>query len=182
MIVLRSFPTPVAIAVNIKLPTASETVDINSIFLREAIQLSWISMEQNEGGPFGAVVVRGEEVVGRGWNRVTSTNDPTAHAEVVAIREACSNLGTFSLAGCQIYSSCEPCPLCLAAVYWARMDRIYYAATRDDAALAGFDDRHFYEELAKDANRRSIPSVQRLRDEARLALQAWMTKENRIPY
>ena len=167
---------------NIKLPTVPSVTDIDSVFLREAIRLSWLSMESNEGGPFGAVVVREQQIVGRGWNQVTSTNDPTAHAEVVAIRDACSKLGTFSLMGCQIYSSCEPCPLCLAAVYWARMDRIYYAATRDDAALAGFDDRHFYEELAKEAANRSIPVVQGLRDEACVALQAWMKKEDRIPY
>lgn len=167
---------------NIKLPAISSVADADSVFLREAIRLSWFSMERCEGGPFGAVVVRDQEIVGRGWNRVTSTNDPTAHAEVVAIRDACSELKTFSLAGCQIYSSCEPCPLCLAAVYWARMDRIYYAASRDDAAQAGFDDRHFYEELAKDARERSIPSVQSLRDEAYAALQAWTQKEDRIPY
>lgn len=166
----------------IKLPTVSTARDVNVDFLREAIRLAWLSLDRNEGGPFGAVIVREQEIVGRGWNRVTSTNDPTAHAEVVAIRDACSNLGTYCLAGCQIYTSCEPCPLCLAAVYWARMDRIYYAATRDDAATAGFDDRHFYEEMAKDPAKRSIPVVQFLRDEARAAMQAWLTKEDRIPY
>lgn len=166
----------------LKLPTVSSTVDINSVFLREAIRLSWLSIEKSEGGPFGAVVVRDQQIVGRGWNRVTSTNDPTAHAEVVAIRDACSNLGTFSLSGCQIYSSCEPCPLCLAAVYWARMDGLYYAADRDDAAAVGFDDRHFYEELAKPPADRSLRTGQYLRDEARAALQAWMKKPDRIPY
>ncbi len=116
---------------------------MNLDFLREAIRLSIKKMEANEGGPFGAVVVRNGEMVGRGWNRVTSTNDPTAHAEVVAIRDASSRLKTFSLAGCEIYSSCEPCPLCWAAIYGSRLDRIYYAVTCDDAAAAGFDDRHF---------------------------------------
>ncbi|MCA9028983.1 MAG: nucleoside deaminase [Planctomycetaceae bacterium] len=155
---------------------------MNLDFLREAIRLSIEQMEANEGGPFGAVIVRNGEIVGRGWNRVTSTNDPTAHAEVVAIRDACSRLKTFSLAGCEIYSSCEPCPLCLAAIYWSRLDRIYYAATCDDAAAAGFDDRNFYRELGKSSVERSIPVQQALRDEALVALQAWTMKEGRIRY
>lgn len=167
---------------SLKLPTVSSPSDLHTVFLREAIRLAWLSIERNEGGPFGAVVVRDQQIIGRGWNRVTSTNDPTAHAEVVAIRDACSSLGTFSLAGCQIYTSCEPCPLCLAAVYWARMERIYYAADRDDAAAVGFDDRHFYEELVKEPADRSIPVVQFLRDEACAAMQAWFAKEDRIPY
>ena len=102
--------------------------------LREAIRLSIEKMCQGEGGPFGAIVVRGDEIVGTGWNRVTSTNDPTAHAEIVAVRDACQRLGTFNLSGCEIYSSCEPCPMCLAAIYWARLDRLYYAAGREDAS------------------------------------------------
>lgn len=155
---------------------------MNPDFLREAIRLSLEKMENNEGGPFGAVIVRNGEIVGRGWNRVTSTNDPTAHAEVVAIRDACSRLKTFSLAGCEIYSSCEPCPLCLAAIYWSRLDRIYYAATCDDAAAAGFDDRNFYRELSKPAGDRSIPMVQALSDEARASLKAWVLKEDRTRY
>lgn len=155
---------------------------MNLDFMREAIRLSIEKMEANEGGPFGAVVVRNGEIVGRGWNRVTSTNDPTAHAEVVAIRDACSRLMTFSLAGLEIYSSCEPCPLCLAAIYWSRLDRIYYAATCDDAAAAGFDDRQFYLELRKPAEERAISVQQALRDEALVALQAWIKKDNRISY
>lgn len=155
---------------------------MNLDFLREAIRLSIDKMEANEGGPFGAVVVRNGEIVGRGWNRVTSTNDPTAHAEVVAIRDACSRLITFTLAGCEIYSSCEPCPLCLAAIYWSRLDHIYYAATCDDAAAVGFDDRRFYRELSKPAGERAIPMRQGLREEAVVALQAWMKKEDRIRY
>jgi tRNA(Arg) A34 adenosine deaminase TadA len=151
-------------------------------FLREAIRLSIEKMEDNDGGPFGAVIVRKGEIVGHGWNRVTSTNDPTAHAEVVAIRDACSKLQTFSLDGCDIYSSCEPCPMCLAAIYWSRLDRIYYAATCDDAAAAGFDDCNFYRELGKPAGERSIPMEQALRDEAGVALKAWMAKEDRIRY
>ncbi len=155
---------------------------MNLDFLREAIRLSIEKLEADEGGPFGAVVVRNGEIVGRGWNRVTSTNDPTAHAEVVAIRDACFRLKTFSLAGCEIYSSCEPCPLCLAAIYWSRLDRICYAATCDDAAEAGFDDRQFYLEISKPTDERSIPAQQALREEAVVALQAWMTREGRIPY
>lgn len=155
---------------------------MNLNFLREAIRLSIEKMEAGEGGPFGAVVVRNGEVVGRGWNRVTSTNDPTAHAEIVAIRDACSRLKTFSLAGCEIYSSCEPCPLCLAAIYWSRLDGIYYAATCDDAAAAGFDDQHFYREVGKPAGERSIPMRQALREEAIVALHAWVKKADRVRY
>jgi len=155
---------------------------VNLDLLREAIRLSIEKMEANAGGPFGAVIARNSEIVGRGWNQVTSTNDPTAHAEVVAIRDACSRLKTFSLAGCEIYSSCEPCPLCLAAIYWSRLDRIYYAATCDDAAIAGFDDGHFYREIRKPVGERAVSMEQALRDEALVALQAWLKKEDRIRY
>jgi guanine deaminase len=158
------------------------TTAMNPAFLREAIRLSVEKMEANEGGPFGAVIVKDAQIIGRGWNRVTSTNDPTAHAEVVAIRDACSRLRTFSLAGCEIYSSCEPCPLCLAAIYWSRLDRVYYAATCEDAAAAGFDDRTFYRELALPIANRSIPMMQSLRDEACVAFAAWLKKEDRIRY
>ena len=151
-------------------------------FLREAIRLSIEKMQANEGGPFGAVIVRDGAIVGRGWNRVTSTNDPTAHAEVVAIRDACSGLGRFSLEDCEIYSSCEPCPLCLAAIYWARIKRICFAATCDDAAAAGFDDRSFYEEMRKPSEKRSIPTQQALREEALVAMNAWMQKPDRVHY
>ena len=158
------------------------TPGFDPVFLHEAIRLSIEKMEANEGGPFGAIVVRDGEIVGRGWNRVTSTNDPTAHAEVLAIRDACSCLKTFSLAGCEVYSSCEPCPLCLAAIYWSRLDRIYYAATYVDAASAGFDDRNFYRELRKSVAERSIPMEQAMREEALVALQTWVNKADRIPY
>jgi guanine deaminase len=158
------------------------TPGFDPVFLREAIRLSIEKLEANEGGPFGAVVVRDGKILGRGWNRVTSTNDPTAHAEVLAIRDACSRLKTFSLAGCEVYSSCEPCPLCLAAIYWSRLDRIYYAATSDDAASAGFDDRNFYREVRKPVARRSIPMQQAMREEALVALQTWVNKADRIPY
>jgi len=155
---------------------------MNRDFLREAIRLSLEKMEAGEGGPFGAVVVQNGKIVGRGWNRVTSTNDPTAHAEIVAIRDACACLKTFSLAGCEIYTSCEPCPMCFAAIYWARLERIYYAATGQDAALAGFDDCEFYREVALLPSSRSIPMVQDLQEEAREAFRAWMQKADRILY
>ena len=157
-------------------------IHVNLEFLRQAIRLSSEKMEANEGGPFGAVVVRNGQVVGRGWNRVTSTNDPTAHSEVEAIRDACRRLNTFSLAGCELYSSCEPCLLCLAAIYWARLDRVYHAATCDDAAVAGFDDRNFYEEFRKPPKLRSIPMQNALRDEAVEVLKRWSDKQDKIRY
>lgn len=155
---------------------------MNQEFLREAIRLSIEKGQAGEGGPFGAVIVRNGEVVGRGWNRVTSTNDPTAHAEIMAIRDACRRLGSFSLVGCDVYTSCEPCPMCLAAIYWARLDQVYYAATRQDAAAVGFDDSRIYDELAMDMGSRSIPMTQDLRDEALGAFRAWVQKADRTPY
>jgi len=155
---------------------------MNQAFLRETIRLSLEKMEAGEGGPFGAVVVQNGTIVGRGWNRVTSANEPTAHAEIVAIREACANLHTFSLAGCEIYTSCEPCPMCFAAIYSARLERIYYAATGQDAQAAGFDDCRFSDELALPPSGRSIPMIQDLQEEAREAFRAWMRKADRIPY
>jgi tRNA(Arg) A34 adenosine deaminase TadA len=139
-------------------------------------------MEAGEGGPFGAVIVRGAEIVGRGWNQVTSSNDPTAHAEICAIRDACRRLGTFSLAGCEIYTSCEPCPMCFAAIYWARLERIYYAATSKDATMAGFDDTPFYQQLALPPEKRSIHMEEALRQEACEAFAAWMRKADRVAY
>jgi guanine deaminase len=155
---------------------------MNQQFLREAIRLSIEKSRAGEGGPFGAVVVRDGEIVGRGWNRVTSANDPTAHAEIVAIRDACQRLQTFSLVGCEIYSSCEPCPMCLAAIYWARLDRVVYAATCSDATAAGFDDGPIYREVALPPEQRSIPFQQDLRDEACEAFRAWMSSADRTPY
>ena len=151
-------------------------------FLREAIRLSVDQVQAGEGGPFGAVIVKDDKIVGRGFNRVTSQNDPTAHAEIVAIRDACSRLGTFSLAGCEIYSSCEPCPMCLAAIYWARLPRLYYAATRQDAAEAGFDDAHIYGQIALPPAARDLAIQQALRAEALAAFEAWREKEDRVPY
>src|SRR3954449_778305 len=133
--------------------------------MARAIELALKGMDSN-GGPFGAVVVRDGKIVGEGNNRVTSTNDPTAHAEVVAIREACKALDSFQLDGCSIYTSCEPCPMCLGAIYWARPDRVFYACTRDDAATIGFDDDFIYEELEKANNDREMVSIELMRNEA----------------
>ncbi len=150
--------------------------------LREAIRLSIEKMGAGEGGPFGAVVAREGQIVGTGWNRVTSTNDPTAHAEIVAIRDACSRLGTFTLSGSEIYSSCEPCPMCLSAIYWARLDRLYYAASAEDAAQAGFDDSWIAAEIVLPPAERSLPTVQLLRREAVAAFETWAQKEDRTEY
>lgn len=151
-------------------------------FLREAIRLSNEKMNAGEGGPFGAVVVRDGQILARGWNRVTSTNDPTAHAEIVAIRQACSESQTFCLAGATIYTSCEPCPMCLCAILWARLDRIVYGASRRDAAAAGFDDEMFYDEISRGPTDRSIPNEQALHGEALVAFQAWQAKADRLEY
>ena len=128
----------------------------NLEFMREAIRLSVENVERGKGGPFGAVIVKDGKIIARGVNEVTSSNDPTAHAEVVAIRKACTALGTFQLQGCELYASCEPCPMCLAAIYWARPDKIYYANTKEDAAGIEFDDKFIYEEMSKPIGERSI--------------------------
>lgn len=151
-------------------------------FLNEAIKLSRIGMNSDHGGPFGAIIVKNGEIIGRGWNKVTSSNDPTAHAEVVAIREACKTLNTYKLEGCEIYTSCEPCPMCLSAIYWARIEKIYFANTRQDAANIGFDDEFLYEELKLDLNQRKIPSEQLLKTQANLVFQEWNEKEDKEMY
>jgi len=151
-------------------------------FLREAIRLSTEKMQAGAGGPFGAVVVKDDQIVGRGFNRVTSTNDPTAHAEIVAIRDACTRLDTFSLAGCRMYSSCEPCPMCLGAIYWARLAHLFFAAGRTDAARAGFDDAHIYNEIQLPAGARSLSTTQDLRQEALVAFEEWVRKGDRVEY
>ncbi|MDY4873407.1 MAG: nucleoside deaminase [Alloprevotella sp.] len=150
-------------------------------FMREAIKLSAESVRSG-GGPFGAVIVRNGEIIARGENRVTVCNDPTAHAEVSAIREAAARLGTYDLSGCEIYSSCEPCPMCLGAIYWARLDRLYYAGTRADAANVGFDDAHIYEELPLDPSQRELPTESLLREEAQLVFEAWASKLDKKEY
>jgi tRNA(Arg) A34 adenosine deaminase TadA len=151
-------------------------------FMREAIRLSLQKMRGDHGGPFGAVVVRRGNIVGRGWNQVTSANDPTAHAEVVAIREACRRLKTFRLDDCELYASCEPCPMCLAAGYWARLGKIYYANTRRDAAKIGFDDAALYREVARSISRRKMFMKQLLRREALGVFAEWKTKLDKICY
>lgn len=151
-------------------------------FMKIAIDLADSNIEKMDGGPFGAVVVKDGEIVGKGSNHVTTNNDPTAHAEVVAIRDACDNLGTFNLDGCEIYASCEPCPMCLGAIYWSRINKLYYAATKDDAAKANFDDSFIYKEFALPMNKRSIPAIQIERKKAVEVFEKWIVNENKIPY
>ena len=150
--------------------------------MRAAIRLSLTKMKANCGGPFGAVVVRQGKIVGRGWNQVTAMNDPTAHAEVTAIRAACQKLKTFQLDDCELYTSCEPCPMCLAAIYWARCQKVYYANTRRDAAKIDFDDDLIYREVARPISRRIIPMKQLLRPEALKVFKAWRSKLDKIRY
>ena len=150
-------------------------------FMHEAIRLAITSVRRN-GGPFGAVIVCDGRIVGRGANRVTARNDPTAHAEIVAIRDACRRLHTFQLDGCELYASCEPCPMCLAAIYWARVKRVFYAGTRKDAANAGFDDDFIYRELAQPPGARKFRMCQLMRDEALKAFVEWKEKADRIRY
>ena len=151
-------------------------------YMREAIKLAEEGVHGGRGGPFGCVVVRGGEVVGRGSNRVTSTNDPTAHAEVMAIRDACARLRTFHLADCELYTSCEPCPMCLAAIYWARVPVVYYGSTRQDAAAIGFDDDFIYRQVPLPPEQRTLAMKPLLRGEAQIAFQHWAAKPDKIRY
>ncbi len=151
-------------------------------FMRLAIEQAFSGMQRGEGGPFGAVVVRQGEVLAVGNNRVTSTNDPTAHAEIVAIREACRRLGHFQLNGCTLYTSCEPCPMCLGAIYWARPERVFFACTRSDAAAIDFDDAFIYSEIAAPLRERRIETVQLLREEALQVFEAWKNKPDKTLY
>jgi len=155
---------------------------MNEKFMREAIRLSIREMRRGRGGPFGAVVVRDGKVVGRGCNQVTSANDPTAHAEIVAIRAACKRLKTFQLDDCDLYTSCEPCPMCLSAIYWARLGQVYYANTRRDAAKIDFDDDFIYREVALPIRRRKLRMSQLLRGEALAAFAEWVRKPNKVLY
>jgi guanine deaminase len=152
------------------------------LFMQRAVALSRRGMDEGRGGPFGAVVVSQGRIVGEGENRVTSTNDPTAHAEMVAIRAACAALARFDLSGCDIYTSCEPCPMCLSAIYWARLDHVYYANGRADAARIGFDDALIYEEVAKPLASRRVPMVRLVVKEAKEVFDAWVKKPDRVPY
>src|SRR5581483_1922549 len=155
---------------------------MNSKFMRAAIELSLKKMRDDCGGPFGAIIVRKNKIVGRGWNRVTSTNDPTAHAEVSAIRDACKKLKTFKLDGCEIYVNCEPCPMCLAAIYWARIEKIFYANTRKDAAEIDFDEDLIYREISLPISRRKILMKQLLRAEALEVFAEWKSKAVKVRY
>lgn len=151
-------------------------------FMQRAIELSKIGMQGDKGGPFGCVIVKDGKIVGEGYNQVTSTNDPTAHAEVVAIRNACKNLNTFQLDTCEIYTSCEPCPMCLGAIYWARPTKIYYANTREDAKNIGFDDSFIYEEIPLEIKDRKIPMIPFGRNEAIVAFEEWQNKMDKTEY
>jgi len=151
-------------------------------FMREAIQLADDGMRGGRGGPFGCVVVRAGKIVARGNNRVTSTNDPTAHAEITAIREACGALGKFSLDDCELYTSCEPCPMCLAAIYWARIPTVFYGNTRADAAAIGFDDDFIYRQIPLPPEQRAIAMRPLLRDEAKAAFAEWAQKPDKVRY
>lgn len=154
----------------------------NPEFLRRAITLATENVVSGKGGPFGAVIVRDGRIVGEGANSVTTTNDPTAHGEVNAIRAACRALGTFTLAGCELYTSCEPCPMCLAASYWARLDAIYYGCSAADAARAGFDDAFLYAEFQKDQASRALPAKQMLAEEAWASFDAWIASPSKVAY
>jgi guanine deaminase len=148
-------------------------------FMKRAIQLSRQGMQHNQGGPFGSVIVKAGKIIGEGNNHVISTNDPTAHAEIVAIRDACSKLNTYDLSGCEIYCSCEPCPMCLSAIYWARIGKIYFANNRKDAAAIGFDDDLIYTEIPKPVNERKVPAEMLLREEAIKVFEEWRINEDR---
>jgi tRNA(Arg) A34 adenosine deaminase TadA len=156
--------------------------NIQNEFMQEAIRLSIENVASGKGGPFGAVIVKDGKIIARGSNGVTSTNDPTAHAEVVAIRNACAALGTFQLDGCEIYTSCEPCPMCLGAIYWARPDKMYFANTKKDAADINFDDQFIYEELELPYLNRKLQTEQIMRDEALEAFKLWSTSIAKIEY
>jgi len=151
-------------------------------FMQRAIELAREGMDAGAGGPFGSVVVKNGEIIAEGYNRVTSDNDPTAHAEVTAIREACQKLGTFQLEDCEIYTSCEPCPMCLGAIYWARPKAVYYACSREDAAAIDFDDQLIYDEIDAGIENRQIPFKQIQREQALTVFKAWQEKTDKIEY
>ena len=151
-------------------------------FMREAIRLSIENVQSGNGGPFGTVIVKNGNIIASGVNKVTQSSDPTAHAEIVAIRSACETLGTFQLVGCEIYCSCEPCPMCLGAIYWARPDRIYFANTKEDAADINFDDNFIYNELDVSISQRKLPTTQLLRDEAQMAFTQWRESTEKTEY
>ena len=167
---------------SVRNPDHADDSALHQRWMREAIALGRAGMREGGGGPFGAVVVSGGEIVGRGCNQVTRLLDPTAHAEVTAIRDACRALQRFDLRGCVLYTSCEPCPMCLAAIYWARLDKIYYACTRSDAAGIGFDDDFIYQQILLDIAARSLPMVQLPSESAQELFREWVAKPDKIPY
>ena len=180
--VLRPGAGPAPRASQQKYTASREATSGHEVWMRRAIELATRNVLSGAGGPFGAVIVRDGVVLAEGANEVTATNDPTAHAEVVAIRKACRALGSFELSGCAMYASCEPCPMCLAAIYWARMQVIYHGSTADDAAAAGFDDALFYREIGGARESRSIACVPLLREEAKASFAAWTASELRLLY
>jgi tRNA(Arg) A34 adenosine deaminase TadA len=151
-------------------------------FMSEAIRLSIANVESGTGGPFGAVIVRDSEIIARGANLVTSSHDPTAHAEIVAIREACEEIGDYQLTGCEIYCSCEPCPMCLGAIYWARLEAIYFGNCKKDAAEILFDDHFIYQEIEKSISDRRLPTRQMMRKEAQVAFEKWTASDSKVEY
>jgi len=153
-----------------------------TMFMQRAVALALEKMRENSGGPFGAVIVRDDAIIAEGWNQVTSSNDPTAHAEIVAIRRACVVLGTFNLPGCDIFTNCEPCPMCLCAIYWARLRRIYYANTRIEAAKIGFDDEFIYEEIGRPPGQRKIAAIRLSTEDSHLAFQEWAADPGKVRY
>jgi guanine deaminase len=155
---------------------------MNNPFMARAIQLAIENVRTGQGGPFGAVVVKESAIIAEGANRVTASNDPTAHAEVVAIRQACQKLGSFELKGCELYTSCEPCPMCLGAIYWTRLSRVYFGGFAADASRVGFDDSFIYREIAQPHSQRGIPMIQMMREEALAPFHAWEEKSNKITY
>lgn len=155
---------------------------MNNPFMARAIQLSIEGVHSGRGGPFGAVIVRDGKIIAEGANQVTTSNDPTAHAEILAIRAACAKLNVFELKECELYTSCEPCPMCLGAIYWARLSRVYFANTAEDAAKIGFDDSFIYSELKHAHSQRHIPTIQMMREEALAGFRAWAAKPDKIPY
>jgi tRNA(Arg) A34 adenosine deaminase TadA len=161
---------------------AEAQTESHEIFMRKAIETALVGLRDGQGGPFGAVVVRGGEIIGVGNNQVTATNDPTAHAEIVAIRDACRRLGSFQLTGCTIYATCEPCPMCLGAIYWARPAAVFYACTREDAAKAMFDDQFIYDEFQTPIRDRRIPMRQIMRGAALPVFEAWRAKSDKVVY
>jgi tRNA(Arg) A34 adenosine deaminase TadA len=155
---------------------------MDNAFMARAIQLAVENVRSGHGGPFGCVVVKDGNIVAEGANQVTATNDPTAHAEVLAIRLACQKLGHFELRGCELYTSCEPCPMCLSAIYWARIDKVYFGSLAEDAARIGFDDSTIYREIAQPHSQRKIPMIQMMREEALMAFRAWKENPGKILY